>query len=450
MKLGSSMLGASVLLLATALAACGGTSENGGPDGQSAAEPFFLPTGEPDNTSAPAIEVDSAGNIHAVYPAYAGGRAYYAFCAAGCTGTDDVDVVRLDTEETVANAVLALDANDRPHVLLSSFEHVYYAAPNGDPSQPASWTTSAIVDHKGDKEVSGPAFAVDANGNLAFVMHTYIAYLGIGQKQPATELATCSSDCLDPTSWSYGTISSQIFQSSQLRFDAAGSLHLATVAHIADENQSTVLRAAYLRCDGDCQREDTWFGTGLVNAYKNDVEAVSMQPAVSLALTKSGAPRLAVIADVDLNRQVQYYACDAACDDSANWRAIILSDLREIGAGLDLELHEDKPRVAYTLDYNIGVLFCDAADCTDAEWDLAEVELSGNMDPDEIFLEENCNVGAWFLHSPSLALSKTGAPRVGYQARDISGGWENPDQDKPDCVAGTDMTWSRLAIMGAF
>jgi hypothetical protein len=422
MKLGSSVLGASVVLL-TALAACGGTSDNGGkggPDGQSADEPFFLPTGEPDNTSAPAIEVDSVGNIHAVYPAYAGGRAYYAFCAAGCTGTNDVKVVRLDTEETVANAMLALDANDRPHVVLSSFEHVYYAAPNGDPSEPASWTTSAIVDHQGDKEVTGPALAVDADGKLAFVMHTYVAYLGIGQKQPATELATCASDCLDPASWSYGTISGQIFESSQLRFDAAGSLHLATVAHVVNEGQSTVLRAAYLRCDSDCQREDTWFGTGLVNAYENDVEAVSMHPAISLALTESGAPRLAVIADVDFNRQVQYYACDEACSDTANWRAIIASDLRAIGAGLDLDLYQDKPRIAYTLDYNIGLLFCDAADCTNSEWDLAEVELSGNMDPDEIFLEENCTVGAWFLHSPSLAISKTGAPRVGYQARDIS------------------------------
>lgn len=447
MKLGSSVLGASVVLLASALAACGGTSENGEPDGKSAEAPFFLPTGEPDNTAAPAIEVDAAGNIHAVYPAYAGGRAYYAFCAAGCTGTDDVKVVRLDTEETVANAMLALDTDGRPHVLLSTFEHVYYAAPNGDPAKQSSWSTSAIVDHDGDKEVSGPAFAVDASGNLAFVMHTYIAYLGIGQKEPATELATCSGNCLDPASWSYGKISNQIFQSSQLRFDSTSSLHLGTVAHVVNEDASTTLRSAYLRCDSDCQTEDAWHGTGLVNAYKNDLEAVSMAPAVSLALTESGAPRIAVIADVDFNREVQYYACDSGCEDTSNWSAIILSDLREIGAGLDLELFGDKPRIAYTLDYNIGVLFCDAADCTNSEWDLAEVELSGNMDPDEIFLEENCTVGAWFLHSPSLALSKTGAPRVGYQARDISGGWENPDQDKPDCVAGTDMTWSRLAIM---
>ena len=35
-------------------------------------------------------------------------------------------------------------------------------------------------------------------------------------------------------------------------------------------------------------------------------------------------------------------------------------------------------------------------------------------------------------------------------ARDISGGWNNPDPvNTPDCVAGTDMTWSRLTTMSA-
>lgn len=70
------------------------------------------------------------------------------------------------------------------------------------------------------------------------------------------------------------------------------------------------------------------------------------------------------------------------------------------------------------------------------------------MKPDEISLYENCTVGAWFLHSPSIALTNPGKARVGYQARDISGGWESPDPaTKADCRAGTDMTWSRLAVM---
>ena len=37
---------------------------------------------------------------------------------------------------------------------------------------------------------------------------------------------------------------------------------------------------------------------------------------------------------------------------------------------------------------------------------------------------------------------------VNVEARDVSGGFSNPSPGtKPDCVAGTDMTWSRLAVM---
>jgi hypothetical protein len=99
----------SALLLCAATPACDDDRDGGGSGGAGADDAFFLPTGEPDNTSAPTVEIDAAGGIHAVYPAYAGGSAYYAYCAAGCSGSDDVAVVRLPTDGTVANAMLALD-----------------------------------------------------------------------------------------------------------------------------------------------------------------------------------------------------------------------------------------------------------------------------------------------------------------------------------------------------
>jgi hypothetical protein len=58
----------------------GGGGAGGG--GGSSNARFFLPTGEPDNTSAPTVEIDGRGNLHMVYPAYAGGDAYYAFFPA--------------------------------------------------------------------------------------------------------------------------------------------------------------------------------------------------------------------------------------------------------------------------------------------------------------------------------------------------------------------------------
>jgi hypothetical protein len=76
------------------------------------------------------------------------------------------------------------------------------------------------------------------------------------------------------------------------------------------------------------------------------------------------------------------------------------------------------------------------------------VERGDDIPADSIFLEWNCTIGAWFLHSPSIALTPQGKPRIGYQIRDVSGaGASNPDPTKPGCTAGTDMTLSRLAAL---
>ena len=437
---------ASFLGLVVALGGCKITSASDDGDGQggggggadAARAPFFLPTGEPDNTAAPAIELAADGRIHAVFPAYAGGRAYYATCAADCAGPDDMRVVRFDTDSTVANAMLALDAQGRPRVLLSTFDKVYFATCEADCGDGASWAMTELLDHRGDREVSGEAFALDPDGHP--------------QKAPETYYVTCDGDCHDPVSWTQHKVADQIWQSSSLRFDAQGGAHLATVAHVVLTDGSTQRFGAYVACDRDCDTSQSWVGQGLEAAFYSDYDAVSIAPAISLDLTADGAPRVAVLGqDEASQRRIVYFACDEDCTSEGAFTGLILSDEHGIGPGLDLALDaQDRPRIAYTLDYNIGLMVCDDADCTaeGAGWDVAKVELGGEMDPDEIFLWENCNVAAWFLHSPSVAIGPSGLPRVGYQARDISGGWENPDPTKPDCEAGTDMTWSRLAMMG--
>lgn len=427
-----------------------GQGEGGGVDASGA--PFFLPTGQADNTAAPSIEVDATGRIHAVFPAFAGGRAYYATCAADCAGPSDVQVVRFETDSTVANTMLALDGGGRPRVLLSSFNKVYYASCDADCGDLAAWRQTELFDHNSGREVTGEAFALDPAGVPHFMIHTYVAYLGIGQKTPETHYVSCVGDCHDPAAWTQQKVADQIWESSALRFDAQGRPRLATVAHVVQPDASTVRTAAFVQCDGACDNGDNWLGAPLETAYFNHFDAVTIRPTISLDLTSSGAPRIAVLGqDEAMQRRIVYFGCDANCTEGSSWSGTILSDLPGIGAGLDLALDAaDHPRVAYTLDYNIGLLHCDAADCTAGEgWNVAPVELSGQMDPDDIFLEHNCTVAAWFLHSPSVAITQSGAVRVGYQARDISGGFENPDEEKPDCEAGTDMTWSRLALMGA-
>jgi hypothetical protein len=439
---------------ALALLACESSDDDGDAQGGGSAaggERFFLPTGEPDNTSAPVVEVDAAGGIHLLYPAYAGGGAYYAYCGPDCGGHEDVAVVPLETEGTVANAMLALDGDGHPQVLLAAFSKVYYGSCAGDCTLPGSWTVTPIIDHGSDREVTGEAFALDPQGRPRFLMHTYIAYLGIGQKPPETDWVHCDADCDDPAKWTTSKIADQIWQSTHLRFDADGHAHVATVATVENaETGAEFDNSVYARCDGDCDAPESWSGTGLMPAYESETEAVTVKPAVSLALTRAGAPRVLVLGKNEAGvPNVTYFACDANCATDG-WRGTILSESEELGAGLDLALDaNDHPRFVYTFDYNIGLVHCDADDCTppDAPWDLLKVEAGSDIPADDIFLWPNCNVGAWFLHSPSIAITPDGGARVGYQARDISGGWSNPDPTKPACQAGTDMTLSRVALV---
>jgi hypothetical protein len=429
----------------------GGGANAAGP-GAPAAK-FFLPTGDPDNTSAPTIEVDKQGGIHAVYPAYAGGDAYYAYCKADCTSADDVSVVHFATDATVANAMLALDAAGRPQVLLATSREVYYASCTGDCALQGSWRQTKLLDHGGDKEVTGEAFALDPQGRPRFLMHTYVAYLGVGQKAPETHFVTCDATCDDPASWTSSLIAKEIWQSSSLHFDARGQAKVASVVR-ADMNESSSGKdtGAYLECNADCTKEGSWKGIGFGYAYSSSLAAVTIKPAISLALTRSGAPRVLLLGgenQASSKHHVAYFECDADCTND-HWTGQIVSDLDAIDAGIDLALDEsDHPRFVYTLDYNIGLAYCDSPSCAaeGSTWGVTKVEASSELKPDEIFLYTNCTVGAWFFHSPSIALTPDGRPRVGYQARDISGGVKNPDKTKPDCRAGTDLTWSRLAVM---
>lgn len=432
----------------------GGAAGSGGaPNGSVSSSRFFLPTGEPDNTAAPSIEVDAQGGTHALYPAYAGGSAYYAYCPATCRGQADVKVVELPTEGTVANAMLALDVNGHPRVLLSAFQKLYYGSCDSNCTSKTNWKLDEILDHDGDREVSGEALALDPNGHPRFLMHTYRAFLGIGQKPPKTFYATCDSACGEASRWTYSEVAQEIWEGTSLRFDRAGGAHIATVININDGEKAGQKLSAYLECKGACTGADDWNGIGFVKPYESNTDAVSVRPTVSLALTQAGAPRVVVLGENDGKpKNIIYFQCDEDCSHD-NWQGAVVSDHEQIDAGLDLALDaNDHPRLVYTLNYNIGLAYCDTEPCggPNSNWDLTKVELSSEIPADEIFLWENCTVGAWFFHSPSIALTKDGKPRVGYQARDISGGTSLPDPTKPACQAGTDMTWSRLSLMTSY
>lgn len=408
---------------------------------------FFLPTGEPDNTAAPTIAVDPRGNTHAVYPAYAGGGAYYAFCEGGCASPDLVKVVRFPTDGTVTNAMIALDAQGRPRILLASYAKVEYATCDTNCLDPSGWKVGTVVAHGAEQDVTGEALALDPQGRPRFILHTYKAYLGIGQKDPKTYYMTCDADCTSAAAWSTNLISAtDIWESSTLRFDATGRPRVAAVGPVEIDGTRHEM-AVYYECNGDCTTEAGWTGIGLGPVYESELEAVTIKPTVTMALAKSGAPRIAFMARTpEDGKAIVYMTCDADCT-ADNWNAVVVSRHESLNSGLDLALDaDDHPRLVYTLNYNIGLAHCDDAECADekATWGLTKVEAGEDIPTDDIFLYKNCTVGAWFLHDPSIALTADGQPRVGYQARDISS-----SGPQPGCEAGTDMTWSRLAVLAS-
>ncbi len=416
---------------------------------------FFLPTNEPTNTANPSVEVDAQGNAHMVYPRFVRGNAFYAFCAKDkCSSEDDMQVVEFETNGTTSNAMIALTKDGKPRILLNAYYGVYYGECDSNCGVRSSWSYQQILTHNADKEVTGEAFTLDNNGHPRFLIATYRALFGIGQKPAKTELAQCDANCTAEGSWSYGTIADpEIWYGSTLRYDATGRIHVATnLFDYKTENPSPNV-AAYLTCSQNCNTVDGWkdSGVGFFAPYESTTEAVSQKPQVTLALTKSGQPRFAQVhKNKDGAKTVSYFSCDTQdCRKGDAWIYAWSFSGDNVDTGIDLALDaQDHPRIAHTVNYDIALSYCNDADCstTSSKWNDTYVEQGGEIPADQIFLEWNCNVGAWFLHDPSLAIGPDGKPVIGYQARDISGGWKNPDPTKPNCVAGTDMTWSRLAV----
>lgn len=424
---------------------------DGGKPGQpsnQAGAAFFLPTDVATNTSAPRVEVDADGGTHFLYPAYAIGDAFYAYCAAGCKGADDMRSVRLETQGSVTNAALAIDDAGRPRALLATFTSVYYASCDGACTDAASWTTTKIIEHGSDYEVTGEALALQ-EGKPRFIMHAYRKFLGAFQK-PETFYVACDDACDDPSRWAQHSISDQLWEDSTLRFDARGTAHVATVVQVVEDGAPIKKLGAYFECADGCTTAPSWKGLGIDYAYESLTADPSVEPSVSLALTRAGAPRVIVLGKADDgSARISYHECDDDCLDYANWAPFMSLTDPNFGAGIDLTLDaKDQPRLVFTSGYDIVMAECSQPHCTDddAEWTFSTVEKASSMKPDVIITWPNCTVSAWQLHTPSIALSAAGKPEVGYQARDLSGGFTSPDPTKPACTAGTDMSLTRALL----
>jgi hypothetical protein len=420
----------------------------GGAPATAAPQRFFMPTAEPRNTQFPRIEIDGKRGVHAVYPAYVGGGAFYAYCPNDCVDPKAMKVVELPTDSAPSTAMLALTPDGRPRVLLPTYLRLYYAECDRNCTDATNWTTSVILDHQSAQQVTGDALAVDSQGRPRFILHTYEAYLGVGQKEPHTYYAQCDQNCSNPASWQIDSIQDQMWTYATLRFDPQDRAHLAMVVI---SPTSSVKQLAYARCDSGCNSADGWNGVLLAPAL--EISTAELKPSVSLALTSTGGVRMAGLTMPEPGaRALTYFECDQACDQD-NWSWGNLSEAYELGSGVDIAVDaKDRPRLVFTLNSNIGLYHCDKSQCVSesATWDLAKVEFASDLTPDTIILWPNCIADAWLLHDPTITLTADGAARVGYMATDISGGFNpNPDPTMTPCLAGKDLTLGRMALMPA-
>jgi len=460
-----------ITLLVVGLAACGGAAVPGGPhvpgeppdggdggnggDEAIASSRFFLFTGDDvRNTADPTIEVDADGGVHVLLPANAVGDAFYAYCPADCASQDAVSVAALPTVGTVINAMLTLDATGRPHAPLSTYLRVYYDTCEGDCRYDDAWTVSPVLEHGGGFEVSGEAFALDPQGRPRFLMHAYRSLYPSGEPELATYLVGCDAGCHDAGAWTrYLIDDTYSWTETTLRYTADGRARVATALGLP---WSDGFALAYFECEAACEDGDSWVGADLGTAYADPLVS-QMFPAISLALTAGGAPRLALLAANQAEGgapALVYLECETGCTGDA-WEGSLLiggAGAQELGAGLDLALDPvGRPRVAYVAASSVLLAYCDEG-CTGAGdgWELTAVELAADIPADEVIPYHNCTVAAWLLREPSLAIGPDGLPRVAYRADDVSAPGGPQDPTHPPCRAGADMKLARFAQLASY
>ncbi len=404
---------------------------------------FFLPWGEATVPAAnPALEVDPVGQFHMVYPDHASGGAFYAFCDGDCSAADQVRAVKLQPDEQVDHAMIAIGPENKPHVLLSTSRTVYYATCSGDCTQQEGWAVNAILALPDHQILTGEAFALTREGKPRFLMHTDIASTWLGLPV-STHYVTCDSDCQSASSWRSHKIANLIWSQPTLRFAPDGQPRLATSVRYVDlwEPRSRYV-AEYWECNtSDCTTASAWSGFGLRTAGfwvqgKSEVSS-------SLALTSTGAPRLALLAYPERKPTLMYFSCDQDCAIAQSWSGVPLAASPNLTPGMDLTLDEqDQPRLAYTDQYSIQFTWCDERCVSEgAAWERRLVEWRGSLPEAPLTPQDECKVSSWRLGSPSLALGADGLPRVAYGANNPSpgpGNWSCGED-------GTPMTLPRFA-----
>lgn len=331
-------------------------------------------------TNDAAIAVDPRGGLHVAFKTFVAEveqpAAYYGYCPgsplANCA--TDAGWSYVSFGSTVDEVQLALTADSRPRILFrerkeGTLHYNYaYVACEANCTAESTWSGVYVVEAAGvgtfDKDNPQRSFALDPQGNPRFV---YVNPWGNGKPQ-GVFYVQCDVACATPQAqWTQSNIVPEVqYRSPGMDYPSLAFTRDGRPRVVGVSTYSgDAVGLQYFACDAACDDPSSWSITFLGE------RGGGAYAGWDLALDAQDRPRVvqfqgALTAD-DLGRLI-YLSCDAGCEHEEAWRKVTIGAPGE-GTSPDLELDRlGRPRIAY--GYRpasggglLGYAWCDGANC---------------------------------------------------------------------------------------
>jgi hypothetical protein len=359
------------------------------------------------------LAVDVQGRIHAAYAIQTGtdgGQrpAYYAYCAKDCAKEEQWTQVSLILDTWVADVRFALNSQGHPRLLLfshpsnnASLNHYTYATCDAGCTEQAHWSLTPIV----TAELTDPTrweyvfryFALDPQGYPAFI-YTDSSQ---GVNHNGTFYVRCAADtpgdCTNAALWSEIQLDPHWLGTPSLAFSPSGQPR-AMLFYWDNSGDEVVMRLLFLACDAECDNTANWQGIFLA-----DLHGTSRY---SLRVNSQGQPRLAFFSgsSPDSNFQpnrLYYLWCNTSCTDSTNhdWQMHDLGLAAYDGKDLDLALDAtNHPRIAYHgLTSGLSYAWCNSnCESDTGTWEHQKIEDGSMLENDyPVAPIRHCSISTW-------------------------------------------------------